>query len=114
MIMIPAEHYELLQGSLEILMKRDYPQTFEKTIKLSQQYANNKRWVQGHSPDHIVKERLTMKELTVATLYDRGWTALDIAQHMELSERTVRNYINTIYAKLGITDRKALGQYMNE
>jgi DNA-binding NarL/FixJ family response regulator len=45
-------------------------------------------------------------------LYNRGWSAQEIASFLDISESTTRNYIKTIYVKLRISDKKSLAKYM--
>ena len=45
-------------------------------------------------------------------LYNRNWRIKEIAFHLEMSERTVKNHLSTIYEKLDISSRKELRQYM--
>lgn len=44
-----------------------------------------------------------MIEFTIAMLYNRNWRIKEIAFHLEMSERTVKNYLSTIYEKLAKT-----------
>jgi len=49
--------------------------------------------------------QLTARERDVIRLLAQGHSNLEISQTLFLSEKTVRNYISTIYRKLGITNR---------
>lgn len=55
---------------------------------------------------------LTARELEVAGLAARGLTRKDIAARLYLSDRTVGNHLNHIYAKLGITNRDELASLL--
>jgi DNA-binding NarL/FixJ family response regulator len=57
------------------------------------------------SPDTILIESLSERELEVLRLLGRGLSNADIAARLFLSEGTVRNYVSAIFAKLGVTDR---------
>lgn len=107
-----GEHHGLLQGMIEVYFKKDYPKEFERIIAIT--YAFSAGWRKIHNPDteHDVADNLTTTEFTVAMLYNRGWSAQEIAVHMEISEHTVRSYIKTIYIKLGISDRNGLSRFM--
>lgn len=48
---------------------------------------------------------LTEREDEVMTLLSRGTSNKAIAQRLFISEKTVKNHINRIYAKLGVTTR---------
>lgn len=51
--------------------------------------------------DHTLSQR----EVEVMTLIARGRTNTQIARELFLSEKTVKNHINRIFAKLGVSDR---------
>ncbi|MCU6700814.1 response regulator transcription factor [Dorea ammoniilytica] len=42
----------------------------------------------------------------------RGWSNAEIAEHMRLSERTVKQHLSTVYTKLNIDKRSQLNEYM--
>lgn len=107
-----GEHHGLLHGMIEVFFKKDYPKDFERIINIT--YSFSAGWRKIHNPDtkEEVADNLTTTEFTVAMLYSRGWAVKEIAAHIELSARTVTNYISNIYSKLGINDRNELGQYM--
>jgi DNA-binding NarL/FixJ family response regulator len=50
---------------------------------------------------------LTERERAVLDLVAVGLTNTEIARRLYLSEKTVRNYVSTVFAKLGVTDRAA-------
>ena len=54
-----------------------------------------------------VKTRLglTRSELNVLELVQRGMKNSAIAEHLELSDGVVRNYLSSVYAKLQVTNR---------
>ncbi|HVN53797.1 MAG TPA: response regulator transcription factor [Anaerolineaceae bacterium] len=56
-------------------------------------------------PDSSLTRLLSERELEVLRLLARGLSNADIAQHLFLSEGTVRNYVSSILTKLEVTDR---------
>lgn len=42
----------------------------------------------------------------------RGWTNQEIAEHMNISPNTVKQYISAVLQKLGIHQRRELKKYM--
>jgi DNA-binding NarL/FixJ family response regulator len=48
---------------------------------------------------------LTKRELEILKLVQRGRRNREIAQEMQIEEKTVKNHINSIYSKLGIASR---------
>ena len=109
---IVGEHYTELMGIVDALFKKSNPDVYERVFKLVRNFGVN--WIKLHNSmsDHEVADNLTATEFTVAMLYNRGWSAQEIASHLDISEYTVRSYIKTIYIKLGINDKKSLAQYM--
>ncbi len=111
-IMPFVEHYSLLGGLIENLLKINNSEFYNKIITFSKQY--NKSWYEVYNKrtDRQVATTLTSTEFTIAMLYSRNWRVKEIASHMHLSERTVTNYISFIYDKLQINSKKELEQYM--
>jgi DNA-binding NarL/FixJ family response regulator len=50
-------------------------------------------------------EPLTERELEVLKLLAKGFSNQEIADSLKLSEGTVRNYLSTLFSKLGVNDR---------
>jgi DNA-binding NarL/FixJ family response regulator len=50
---------------------------------------------------------LSDREREVLTLAAEGRANADIARRLFLSEKTVRNHVSSIFAKLGVSDRAA-------
>ena len=107
-----GEHHGLLQGLIESYFKNNAPEHLERIIAIT--YAFSAGWRRIHNPDtgHDVADNLTTSEFTIAMLYNRGWSVKEIAEHMEMSERTVKRHIASIYNKLGISDRDMLEKFM--
>jgi DNA-binding CsgD family transcriptional regulator len=58
------------------------------------------------------RDRLTTKEIQVATLVWQGLTNRDIAGVLETSEQVVKNYLRTAFDKLGVWTRLELALYV--
>ncbi len=58
------------------------------------------------------RERLTVKEIQVATLVWQGLTNKDIARVLITSEQVVKNYLRTAFDKLGVWTRLELALYV--
>ena len=57
------------------------------------------------------KNLLTSREIKVAVLVWEGMTNRDIAQSVGTTEQVVKNYLRTIFDKLGVSDRLELALY---
>ncbi len=111
-IMPFVEHYNLFQGLLEGNFKKDHLDFYNKIIFLSKQYNSSWYEVYNKKSERAVATNLTNVEFTIAMLYSRNWRVKEIAAHMNLSERTITNYISYIYDKLQINSKKDLEKYM--
>jgi DNA-binding CsgD family transcriptional regulator len=58
------------------------------------------------------RDRLTAKEIQVATLVWQGLTNKDIARVLLTSEQVVKNYLRTAFDKLGVWTRLELALYV--
>ena len=58
------------------------------------------------------RDRLTAKEIQVATLVWQGLTNKDIAAVLRTSEQVVKNYLRTAFDKLGVWTRLELALYV--
>ena len=57
------------------------------------------------APEYLA--RLAPREQQTMELLSSGFTVREVARHMSLSEKTVRNYVSSIFAKLGVEGRPA-------
>lgn len=58
------------------------------------------------------RDRLTAKEIQVATLVWQGLTNKDIASVLGTSEQVIKNYLRTAFDKLGVWTRLELALYV--
>lgn len=58
------------------------------------------------------KNLLTSREIKVAVLVWEGMTNRDIAQALGTTEQVVKNYLRTIFDKLGVWSRLELALYV--
>jgi two-component system, NarL family, response regulator LiaR len=57
------------------------------------------------SASAVIAEKLNDREREVLSLLAHGLSNADIAQRLFLSEGTIRNYVSSVLAKLGVKDR---------
>ncbi len=106
------EHYALLQGLIETMFKKDSPKLYKRIV--DSVYIFHDGWSNIHNlyAENPVTKKLSTTEFIIAMLYGHGWSVKEVAAHMDLSSRTVTNYISTIYSKLYINDRKDLVKHI--
>lgn len=66
------------------------------------------------TPDHAganVVKRLTPKELQIVSLVSEGAKNREIAMRLGTKEQVVKNYLRSIYDKVGVSDRLELALY---
>jgi two-component system, NarL family, response regulator DevR len=59
-------------------------------------------------------EVLTAHERRILDRVAEGWTNQEIADHLGLAEKTVRNYVSVILGKVGVRNRTQLAVYVAE
>ncbi len=107
-----GEHHGLLGGCLESTFKRSAPDDFKRMIDITYKFSAG--WRKVHNPEtgHNVADDLSTTEFAACMLAARGWTNQEIADHMGVSQITVRHYISSSLQKLNITQRKDLQKFM--
>lgn len=68
-----------------------------------------KRLASGHPPDEIAA--LSAQERKVVALVAEGKTNKEIANALNLSDKTVKNYLSNIYSKLNLSRRAEAAAY---
>lgn len=96
-ILKDSESSELKNAIYEICKGESYIQP--SLIPL----LNAKRIEKSEDSDKI--HELTKRELEVLTLLAVGMYNKEIAEKLNISERTVKNHISNLFKKLGVTDR---------
>jgi len=56
-------------------------------------------------------ETLTEREKTIISYLMQGWRNREVAQHLAITEQTVKNHLRSIYDKVGVSDRLELVLY---
>lgn len=107
-----GEHHGLLQGLIEICLKKSEKTYYEKIIGITYKFSYGWRRVHNPITNSNVADTLTTTEFTVAMLANKGWTNGEIADYLELNINTVKSHITNVFNKLGISSRKELNGYM--
>src|SRR5277367_4260674 len=83
-----------------------------KASKARHRHVYQRTVHQGAGATMQPRDRLTAKEIQVATLVWQGLTNKDIAQVLITSEQVVKNYLRTAFDKLGVWTRLELALYV--
>jgi two-component system, NarL family, response regulator DevR len=59
-------------------------------------------------------DALSPHERRIVDLVAEGWTNREIADRLQLAEKTIRNYVSTILGKVGVRNRTQLAVYVAE
>ncbi len=106
------EHYSFLHGMVERCLKRNSNNNFNELIKKI--YTFHKGWIKIHNREtgENATEELSTTEYSIAMLYSQKWTAKEISEYLNISERTVYRHIANIYSKLYICKSEKLKEYL--
>ncbi len=85
---------------MEIIIHTVYTKE-NSTIDMDKKMAEEKEF-------EMMLQALTERERSVFVLIVRGYTNMQIADKLYLSNGTVKNYISTIYEKIGTKERNSL------
>jgi DNA-binding NarL/FixJ family response regulator len=72
---------------------------------VTQRLLNNLDRIQCDFPSTDVLEPLSGREIEILRLVARGYSNREIADALTIAEETVKNYISSILAKMGVRDR---------
>jgi DNA-binding NarL/FixJ family response regulator len=72
---------------------------------VTQRLLNNLDRIQCDFPSTEVPEPLSGREIEILRLVARGYNNREIADALTIAEGTVKNYISSILAKMGVRDR---------
>src|SRR5699024_1075475 len=112
--------YKEIDGDVLIQSIRN---VYENQIVLAGEAANilaKRIGDTSYNPHDILKQKLrkrnidfTYREIEIARLLMQDKTNCSSAKTLHLSEGTVKNYISTIYSKLGVNQRTKVVMYLN-
>lgn len=90
-------------------------------VECVRKIAHGEAWIQNlsASPEFNeadvvgarVRDRLTAKELRVVALIVQGFKNREIASQLSTSEQVVKNYLRSVYDKIGVSDRLELALF---
>lgn len=108
-------------GAAGVIVKSVDPALFIKSVR---KVMNNEIWAPKQQPPQPTPaspatpevpvrpaDTLTRREKSVISCLVQGWRNREIAQHLHITEQTVKNHLRTIYDKVGVSDRLELALY---
>jgi DNA-binding NarL/FixJ family response regulator len=118
-----GEHLRHIRaGASGVILKSVHPALFVKCVHKVMQ---GEVWIPknevaqmaqmlGSAPVAILRpvETLTCREKIIVSYLVQGWRNREIAEHLEISEQTVKNHLRAVYDKVGVSDRLELALYV--
>ena len=111
-------------GAHGVVFRDEPPQVLQKCIRA---VCGGQIWANSEDLNHVVEaltqampliakdpsgaEKLTQREREIVTLLCQGLPNREIASQLKLSEHTIKNYIQHIYDKIGVSNRTELAVY---
>lgn len=92
-----SESAELKKAILTVVNGEDYIQPSLIPLLNAKMIDRNK--------DNVKIESLTRREMDVLKLLAVGMYNKEVAEKLNISERTVKNHVSNIFKKIGVTDR---------
>ncbi len=108
-------------GAAGIILKSVEPSLFVRCVR--KVVLENEVWLPKRQVTQIAKlletaarplrpaDTLTRREKTIISYLMQGWHNREVAQHLSISEQTVKNHLRSIYDKVGVSDRLELVLY---
>jgi DNA-binding NarL/FixJ family response regulator len=109
-------------GAAGIILKSVEPSLFVRCARKvvwedevwlpNQQVASIAKFVETSAAQTLRPvDTLTQREKTIISYLMQGWRNREIAQHLAITEQTVKNHLRSIYDKVGVSDRLELVLY---
>lgn len=98
----------LVKLYLSALGKEEVPESGEESSGAEAEQEKSSRKKQQDFYDEMKKKGLSPREQEVAWLIYRGYSNLEIAEELYISETTVKKHATHIYEKLEVSGRKEL------
>lgn len=108
-----VEHHGMLQGQIEKHIKDALPEQYKRIVEKVMAFSRG--WMKIHNPDSVnkVTDRLSPYEFSLAMMAARGKCNQEIADYLHISVNTVKSHLSAIYQKVGVTNRRDLGRFLN-
>lgn len=113
-----SEMHGHLQLFLEKKARQENPTIYKQITQVTHQYRSGWRNLvceefQPEEERKNIQETLTGMEYAVAYLAGLGWSNQEIADYFNISVRTVKYYMTTIFNKLDINSRRGIPELLD-
>jgi DNA-binding NarL/FixJ family response regulator len=108
-------------GASGVILRSERPEVFVDNVRkvmrgqtIQPPLRENTKKVEISSQDNYRSrpvDTLTRRERTIISCLTQGWRNRDIAQHLTITEQTVKNHLRSVYDKVGVSDRLELVLY---
>jgi len=105
-------------GAAGVILKSVEPALFVKSVR---KVMHNELWLPKQQVAQLVErvgtrplrpaDTLTRREKTIISCLMQGWRNREIAEHLRITEQTVKNHLRTVFDKVGVSDRLELALY---
>lgn len=109
------QHCGSLQVFLEKNVRKQEPEAYKNITEMLHRYLKSREGIMNGSRGGVFLGflwKLTGMEYTVALLAARQWSNQEIADYLEISLRTVKYHMSSVFNKLGVDGRKELEEIM--
>ncbi len=116
-----TEREELFrEGTWGVITRSARPELFVENVRRVVRGETIQRQCQEDAPGrngepaaHRLRpiDTLTPRERAIISCLTQGWRNRDIAQHLTITEQTVKNHLRSVYDKVGVSDRLELVLY---
>lgn len=104
-----GEQHGHLAVLVEKKIRKEDPEAYMKIMEITHQYRTGwKKMIEGETLCADSLEELTGMEYAVAQLAELEWSNQEIADYLEITVRTVKYHMTSIFNKLNIGSRKEL------
>ena len=111
-----CEFHRRLRGLVEVCVKNDYPKEYDKIVRDAERFARGYILITEPDRKNIFEKskfgELTDVEYMIAILAKNGWTNKEIANNLDMSVRTVKYHMTSIFNKLNIMSRQDLSKHI--
>lgn len=109
------------EGVSGVILRSEQPEVFVENVRMVVNGQTILPPLQGKTEEREISRQnnsqlrpvdtLTQRERTIISCLTQGWHNRDIAQHLTITEQTVKNHLRSIYDKIGVSDRLELVLY---